>query len=82
LFCGSIADGSDRADYEMAKHYLPRRFRPLQLAAEIARLRDAAQRLVRTAWAEQRIGLIADALLQQGTLSGEEICIYSAKLGV
>jgi hypothetical protein len=36
----------------MAKHYLARRFRPLQLAAEIARLRDAAQRLVRTTWAE------------------------------
>ena len=40
-------------------------------AGEIARLRDAAQRLMRTAWAQQRIRLIAAALVQHGTLSGE-----------
>jgi plasmid stabilization system protein ParE len=73
LFCGPIEDGSDRADYEMAKHYLARRFGPLHLAAEIARLRDAARRLVRTAWAQHRIRLIAEALLQRGTLTGDEI---------
>jgi hypothetical protein len=26
LFCGLVADGSDRADYEMARHYLARQF--------------------------------------------------------
>jgi hypothetical protein len=61
VFCGPIADGSDRADYEMAKHYLARRFGPLQVEAEIARLRDAAHRLVRTPWAQDQ--LIAATLL-------------------
>jgi len=72
-FCGSIEDGTDRIDYEMARRHLARRFEPLQIGAEIARLRDAAQRLVRTAWAEQRIRLVAAALLRHGTLTGEEI---------
>jgi hypothetical protein len=73
-FCGSIDDGSDQVEYTIARRYLARQFGPLQVAAEIARLRDAAQRLVRTAWAEERIRLLADALLRHGgTLSGEEI---------
>jgi hypothetical protein len=74
FFVGPINDGSDRADYEMARYYLARQFGPLHVEAEIVRLRDAAERLVRTAWAEQRIRLVADALLQHGTLTGEEIC--------
>jgi hypothetical protein len=57
----------------MARHYLARRFDPMQIGTEIARLRDAAQRLVRTAWAQQRIPLIAEALLRRGTLAGDEI---------
>jgi hypothetical protein len=73
-FCGSIEDGADRFDIEMARQHLVRRFEPLLIAAEIARLRDAAERLVRTPWAERRIRLVAEALLQRGTLSGEEIC--------
>jgi hypothetical protein len=73
-FCGSIEDGADRIDIEMARQHLARRFEPLRIAAEIARLRDAAERLVRTPWAEQRIRLVTEALLQRGTLTGEEIC--------
>jgi hypothetical protein len=76
LFCGALDDGSDRADYEMAKHYLSRRFGPLQIGAEIARLRDAAERLVRTPWAQHRIGLIAGALVRHGTLTGEELSAF------
>jgi hypothetical protein len=34
---------------------------------------NAADRLARTGWAQQRIGLIAAALPQKGTLSGTEI---------
>jgi hypothetical protein len=58
----------------MARRYLSREFEPPQLAAELARLRDAARRFVRTPWAQQRIHLLADALLLHGTLSSDEIC--------
>jgi hypothetical protein len=34
----------------------------------------AAERLVQSQWARQRIRLIADALLRHGQLSGEQIC--------
>jgi hypothetical protein len=58
----------------MARQYLARHIaNPLQAAAELTRYRDAAQRPVRSAWAQHRIHLLADALLQQGTLSGEQI---------
>ncbi len=71
--CGRIDDGDDKFDLETARDYLAREFAPLRAAAEIARYRDAAQRLVRSPWAQDRIRLIADALLRQGTLNGEEI---------
>jgi hypothetical protein len=46
-------DGSDRVAYEMARQYLARCVaNPLRVAAELARYRDAAQRLVRSAWAQ------------------------------
>ena len=73
-FCGPISDDSDRIDYQMARDYLSRDIaNPLQVGAELVRYRDAAQRLVRSPWAQQRIRLLADALLRHGTLSGEEI---------
>jgi hypothetical protein len=73
FFCGPINDGSDQIDYEMARHYLSRQFAPLRLGIEIARLRDAAERLVRTPWAQHRIESIDDALLEHGTLSGADL---------
>jgi hypothetical protein len=72
-FCGPITDDSDRIDYKMAYAYLARQLNPLQIGAELTRYRDAAQRLVRSAWARHRIRLLADALLRHGTLSGEQI---------
>jgi hypothetical protein len=48
-------------------------FTPLQLGAELACLRNSAQRLVTTPWAQMRIVQIADALLRHGTLIGEQI---------
>jgi hypothetical protein len=78
FFVGPINDGSDRTDHEMARYYLARRFGPLQLAAEIARLRDAAQRLVRTQWVQDRSRLVADALLQHGTLTRDQIGVMIA----
>jgi hypothetical protein len=74
LFCGPITDGSDQTDYEMARQYLARCVsNPLHAAAELARYRDAAQRLVRPAWARQRIAVLADALLRHGSLSSDEV---------
>jgi hypothetical protein len=71
-FCGPITDNSDRIDHEM--DYLARSIaNPLQAAAELVRYRDAAQRLVRSPWAQAHIRLLADALLRCGALSGEEI---------
>jgi hypothetical protein len=57
----------------MAREHIARSVNPLQVGVELARHRDAAARLVRSAWAQQRIRLLADALLRCGTLSGEEI---------
>jgi hypothetical protein len=79
LFCGPIEDGSDAGDLQMAREYLARSIsNPLRAAAELARCRAAAERLVRSAWAQQRIHLLADALLRQGTLRGEEIHLVKA----
>ncbi len=73
-FCGAINDDGDRIDYERARKYLARQItNPLLAAAELARFRNAAQRLVRSPWAQRRIRLLADALLRRGTLNGEEI---------
>jgi hypothetical protein len=73
LFCGPSNDGSDAGDLQMAREYLARSIaNPLRAAGDLARCRAAASRLVRSAWAQQRIRLLADALLWHGTLSSEE----------
>jgi hypothetical protein len=72
-FCGSIEDGADRIDIDMARRYLARRCDQLRIGAEIARLCDAAEHLVQTTWAQQRIRLVAEALLARGTLTGADI---------
>ena len=76
IYCsgGPITGGSDADDLRMAREIVARSIpNPLQAAAELSRCRDAAARLVRSTWAQQRIRLLADALLRCGTLSGEEI---------
>ena len=72
-FCGRITDGSDWVDIEIAREYLFAKFNVFTIAAEIARLRAAADRLVRTPSVQNRIRLIADALLRHGTLTGADI---------
>jgi hypothetical protein len=78
LFCGPITDGTDQVDIEMAHEYLARRFEPALIGVEFARHRDAADKLVSTPWAKSRIQLIAEALLQHGTLTGDEIGVMIA----
>jgi hypothetical protein len=73
LFCGRIEDGSDQSDVRMAREYLAHQFAPLQVGVQLSRYRDAAQRLVRSAWAQERICLIADRLLRFGSLTGEDV---------
>jgi hypothetical protein len=73
LFCGPITDGGDQLDMAMARRYLAQCFEPVQVGVEMLRLRGSAERLVSTAWARRRIALIADALLERGSLSGEDI---------
>jgi hypothetical protein len=68
-FCGAINDDADEIDYQMARQYLSRRFDPLQVEAEIVRLRAAADRLVCSE--SHRISVIASALLRHGSLNAE-----------
>jgi hypothetical protein len=73
-FCGSPDDGGGQADYDMAREYLARAgYDFLRIEAEIVRLRDAADRLIRTPFVQDRIQVIVAALLRQGTLTGDEI---------
>jgi hypothetical protein len=58
----------------MAKNYLTRAgYDLLQIGVEFNRHRDAAERLVRDPWSQQRIRLIATELLARGMLSSEDV---------
>ena len=57
---------------------LARKYDAMQIGVALARYRDAADKLIRTPWAQQRIRLIADALLRHGSLTGDEIGIMIA----
>ena len=72
FFCGKIDDGSDETDYKMARDDA------LQIGFQLNRLRNAADRLVRTEWAQHRIRAVAAALLRHGTLTGDEIGVMIA----
>ena len=73
LFCGPITDGGDCIDQQMARKYLADTVDALRIGVEMARHQDAADKLVRTPWAQRRIKLIATALLRHGTLSGTDV---------
>ena len=57
----------------MAREYLARQYDALQIGFQLNRLRDAADRLVRTPWARGRLERIAAALLDRGMLTSEDI---------
>jgi hypothetical protein len=73
FFCGRVNDGSNAPDIQMAREYLARYCDPVLIGAGIAQGRDAADRLVRTPCAQDRIRLIAGPLLNCGRLNGSEI---------
>ena len=73
-FCGPITDNSDRVDYQMARDYLARHIaNPLQAAAELVRFRDAAQRLVRSPWAQHALSRLPTLCCGTASLSADEI---------
>lgn len=80
FYVGAISDGSDQVDIEMARQHLASRFDALKVEAELVRCRDAADRLVRDAWAQDRIRAIAAALLRHGTLDGQAIAALESDL--
>jgi hypothetical protein len=73
VYCGKIDDGSDWVDVQMAREYLGRKYNALQIGFQLNRHRDAADALIRSAWARARIYAIANSLLRCGSLTGEQI---------
>jgi hypothetical protein len=75
LFCGPPSPGDDGSyhDFAMAYAHLERQVGALRRGLEFERLRDSARRLVRTPWARARVPLLAAALIERGTLSGEHL---------
>ena len=71
FFAGSGDDYyGDAIDLDMVRRYLQPRSE-LEFVAEVARLRAAARRLV--AAERAKITVIAAALMQRGSLSGDEV---------
>jgi hypothetical protein len=52
---------------------LARRYEPALIGVEFARHRDAAEALVATSWAQDRIRRTADELVRRGTLTGADV---------
>jgi hypothetical protein len=69
-YVGTITDGSDQVDLAMARDYLARRLHPVQIGAALARLQTAADSLVRTPWAKDRIRIIAPLCCNTGRSPG------------
>ena len=57
-FCGKIDDGSDQTDIATVRKYLSRQYDALQIRFQFDRLRDAADKLVRDPWAQERIRVV------------------------
>jgi hypothetical protein len=75
LFFGSVPEGHMLADVANCRENLfSNGFTVFTIAAELTRLRAAADRLVRTE--RHRIEKIAQLLLRYGSLSGDQILIF------
>ena len=71
LCCGPIIDGSDLVDERQARNYLHAVYPDGQIEFQLRRMRTAAERLVASERA--RIEVVADALLQRGSLTGAAV---------
>ncbi len=82
IFCGAADDGGGDRDHVMAREILASAgFNLLQIEAEIMRASLAADRLVRSE--QHRIRVIANALMQRGSLSGADIlCLLERRRSV
>jgi hypothetical protein len=65
--CGEIED------YRMAHRFLCGRFPRIEVGLRVDTARAAAERLIATPWARARVPVIARALHERGTLSGEDV---------
>jgi hypothetical protein len=73
LHCGAVDDGGDTFDIEAAFRHLRRELSALEVLGEYARARDAAAALVSTPWARRTVPRLVRALIERGTLSGEDL---------
>jgi hypothetical protein len=61
----------DRIDQQMARDYLRGRYTEARLALQLEHMQPAAERLVKAS--RRQIEIVADALLRNGTLTGDQI---------
>jgi hypothetical protein len=73
LHCGAVNDGGDRFDIATALRHLRHELNPLEVLGEYSRARDSARALVSTPWARRTVPRLVRALIERGTLSGEDI---------
>jgi hypothetical protein len=73
LHCGAVDDGGDRLDIEAAFRHLRHQLSPLEVLGEYSRARNAAAALVSTPWAQRTVPRLVRALIECGTLSGEDL---------
>jgi hypothetical protein len=73
LHCGAVDDGGDYLDIEGAFRHLRRQVPALQVLGAFSRARDAARGLVRTPWAIRTTPRLVQALIANGTLSGDDV---------
>jgi hypothetical protein len=78
LFCGPIADAGDKLDLAQARAFIADGYNEFMRPYELARLRNAAENLVRSHWARERIKRLAAALIDQGSLAAEAIYALTA----
>jgi hypothetical protein len=73
LHVGAVDDGGDIFDIRAALRHLRRSLSPLEVLGAYSRARDSAGALVATPWARRTAPRLVRALVERGTLSGEDI---------